>query len=304
MKTKIIIIFILFFFKEASAIENKILFKVNNKIITSIDIQDEMNYLNSINTSFKDLDKIKMIEISKNSLIRSRIKEIFLEKLFKKIELNESDFERILFSNYSNTGIVEISELQKYLQEFNIDIKNLKKKLAIDNFWNQIIYDKYFKAIKIDIEKIKKNISKKSVQKEYQLSEIVFNLNLDENFKVKLDNISQSIEEKGFENSALIFSESDTSGVGGKLGWINENSINQKILSEILVTKEGDYTKPMKIPSGFLILKINEIREVEKNINLEDELKKIIRIKTNEQLNQYSNLFYNKIKKDIIINEF
>ena len=127
MKTKIIIIFILFFFKEASAIENKILFKVNNKIITSIDIQDEMNYLNSINASFKDLDKIKMIEISKNSLIRSRIKEIFLEKLFKKIELNESDFERILFSNYSNTGIVEISELQKYLQEFNIDIENLKK---------------------------------------------------------------------------------------------------------------------------------------------------------------------------------
>ena len=127
MKTKIIIIFILFFFKEASAIENKILFKVNNKIITSIDIQDEMNYLNSINASFKDLDKIKMIEILKNSLIRSRIKEIFLEKLFKKIELNESDFERILFSNYSNTGIVEISELQKYLQEFNIDIENLKK---------------------------------------------------------------------------------------------------------------------------------------------------------------------------------
>ena len=97
MKTKIIIIFILFFFKEANAIENKILFKVNNKIITSIDIQDEMNYLNSINASFKDLDKIKMIEISKNSLIRSRIKEIFLEKLFKKIELNESNLKDLVF---------------------------------------------------------------------------------------------------------------------------------------------------------------------------------------------------------------
>ena len=109
--------------------------------------------------------------------------------------------------------------------------------------------------------------------------------------------------EKGFENTALIYSSSDTVNIGGKIGWISENSINQEILNEILNTEINDYTKPIKIPSGVLILKINEIRETERSIKHEEELQKIVKTKTNEQLNQYSNLFFNKIKKDIIINE-
>ena len=119
----------------------------------------------------------------------------------------------------------------------------------------------------------------------------------------KLKKFKNLLMEKGFENTALIYSSSDTVNIGGKIGWISENSINQEILNEILNTEINDYTKPIKIPSGFLILKINEIRETERNINLKEELEKIVKTKTNEQLNQYSNLFFNKIKKDIIINE-
>ena len=305
MKTKIVIIIlgILFFLNESNAIENKILFKVNNKIITSIDIQNEMNYLNSVNPTFKDLENEKKIEISKNSLIRNKIKEITIEKMVKQVELDHSDFERILILNYSNLGINNINELKDYLLQFDIDIPMLKKRITIESFWNQIIYDMYFKSIKINLDEIKKNILKKNTQREYLLSEIVFDLNIEENFDEKLKKITQSIEEKGFENSALIFSISETVDTGGRLGWISENSINKEILNEILNTEINDYTKPIRIPSGFLILKISETRETEKNINLDEEIKKIIKLKTNEQLNQYSNLFFNKIKKDFKINE-
>ncbi len=305
MKGKIIIVIIsiLFFFKLVNAIENKILFKINNKIITSIDIQNEINYLNSINPSFKDLESEKVFEISKNSLIRNRIKEITLEKMVKKLELEKSDFEKNLIVNYSNIGMTDTKELQDYLMKFNIKIQDLEKKITIDSYWNQLIYDLYNKNIKIDLDQIKKNILKNNMQKEFLLSEIVFSLDINENLEEKLKNIHQSIEDKGFENSALIYSTSDSLDVGGRLGWISQGSIGQEILDEILETKIGNYTKPIKIPSGFLILKINETREIEKNINLEQEIEKIIKIKTNEQLNQYSNLFFNKIKKDIIINE-
>ena len=161
----------------------------------------------------------------------------------------------------------------------------------------------YKQNIKIDLDQIKDDILKNNLQKEFLLSEIVFNIEIDENFEEKLESIRQSINEKGFENTALIYSISDSVNVGGKLGWISENSINQEILNEILKTQINDYTKPIKIPSGFIILKILQTREAEKNINLDEEINKIIRLKTNEQLNQYSNLLFNKVKKDIFINE-
>ena len=305
MKTKIIIIIlsIIFFLKQVHANENKILFKVNNKIITTIDIKNEINYLNSINPTFKNLERDRMYETSKNSLIRNKVKEITLEKMIKEIELDKTDFERILISVYSNVGITNITELQEYLLQFDISIQTLKKRMAIDSLWNQLIYEMYGKNIKIDLDQIKENILSNNIQKEFLLSEIVFNLDMQEKFEEKFEDIKKSIEEKGFENSALIYSTSDSVNVGGKLGWISENSINQKILNEILLTEVNNYTKPIKIPSGFIILKISEIRETEKNINLEEELQKIIRIKTNEQLNQYSNLFFNKIRKDVIVNE-
>ena len=302
-KISIIILSFLFFFTQGYAIENKILFKINNKIVTTIDVQNEIDYLNSVNPTFKSLENNKIIEISKNSLIRSKIKEITLEKMVQKIELDKNEFERALISNYSNIGINNIAELEEYLLQFNIQIQKLKKRVSIDSYWNQIIYDIYKDKIKIDLNQIKKNILKDNIQKEFLLSEIVFNIEIEENFEEKLKNIKKSIDEKGFENTALIYSVSGSVNMGGKLGWITENSINQEILIEILKTGINNYTKPIKIPSGFIILKIDEIRETEKNVNFDEELQKIIRAKTNEQLNQYSNLFFNKVKKDIVINE-
>jgi len=303
IKLFILILCISFFSKQINAIENKILFKVNNKIITSIDIQNEIKYLNAINPSFIDLEKEKQLEISKNSLIRIKTKEITLKKIVKKIELDDLDFKRILISNFSTVGINKIDELSNYLNQYDLKIEMLRERIEIESFWNQFIYSKYKDNIKIDVESIKKNIMNNIKQKEYLLSEIVFNLESKENLNEKYEEIKQTINTKGFENSALIYSMSDSVNVGGKLGWISESSINQAILNELSKIEINNFTKPIKIPSGFLILKINEMKETNKNLNLEEELEKIIRVKTNEQLNQYSNLFFNKAKKDIKIDE-
>jgi len=101
----------------------------------------------------------------------------------------------------------------------------------------------------------------------------------------------------------LIYSISETSTSGGDIGWVSENSINKKILKKIIEININNFTEPLVVPGGYLILKVNEKRVAKKDIKIEDELEKIIGIKTNEQLNQFSNIYLNKIKKDIIINE-
>ena len=168
----------------------------------------------------------------------------------------------------------------------------------------QIIYDKYSKYIKIDINEIKKSISKDINQKEFYLYEILFNLQENEKLNEKFKIIKQSIKEKNFKDSALIYSISDTSSIGGDLGWIGENSISKVVLNNISNLEINEFSEPITVPGGFLILQVADIRIAKKDINIENELQKIIKIKTNQQLNQYSNIFFNKIKKDVIINEF
>ena len=305
MKKKIIIFFILPFLLKsiANAYENKILFKVNNQIITSLDILDEINYLNSINKNLKNLEKEKIYQIAKNSLIKEKMKEIFLLKIYENIDLNEKDFKNLIISNYSFLQISNLDELNMYLKEFGLTDLNLKKKMSIQTLWNQYIYTKYSKSVNIDIEGIKKNILKGEKQREFLMSEILFNLDNNEVLEKKNSLIKESIIKNGFENTALIYSISESSENGGKIGWIKENSINFKISEYISKLKVNEHTEPIVVPGGFLILKLNEVKETEKKIDLDQELETIIKMKTNEQLNQFSNIFLSKIKKEIIINE-
>ena len=306
MNRKISAIFILFLiFTNASlGFENKILFKVNNEIITSVDILNEINYLNSLNENLKNLKKEKIFQIAKNSLIREKIKEITLLKIFEEIKLNEEDYNRSVLNNYSYSNINNIDELNLYLKKFNLNTKKIKKKVSINALWNQIIYDKFSKNVKIDVKKLKEEILKDNKQKEFLLSELVFNLEINESLEKKFDLISKSILDDGFENSALTYSISDSATNGGNLGWVKESSINKKIKKEVYKLKINDHTTPITIPGGFLILKLNETKVTEKEIDLDKELQTIIRIKTNDQLNQFSNIFLNKIKKDIVISEY
>lgn len=305
MKIKILTIFIVFFIfiNNALGYENKILLRVNNEIITSVDILNEINYLSSLNKSFKTLQKEKIFQIAKNSIVREKIKKITLLKIFEEIKLDDKDLNRSLISNYSNLGINDKDQLNQYLKEFNLDIKKIEKKIIINALWNQIIYSRFSSNVKIDINKLKEEILKDNKQTEFLLSEIVFDLDLNESLDKKFVLIEKSILQDGFENTALIYSISDTSTNGGNLGWIKESSINKKIKNEISKLEINEHTSPITIPGGFLILKLSETKKTDREIDLDKELEAIIRTKTNDQLNQFSNIFLNKIKKDIIISE-
>ncbi len=156
--------------------------------------------------------------------------------------------------------------------------------------------------MKIDESLIKKEIRKNEFQKEYLLSELVFNTEKKKDYNEKLNLIKKDIKIKGFDNAAISHSVSETSSNGGNLGWIKETSLSPKVKNILNNTKLNQITEPLQIPGGFLILKIVEIRKIKNDIDIQKAVKQSIRQRTNKQLGQYSNIYLNKIKKDIKIN--
>ena len=303
-KTTTVGVFIsIIFFSFSLAIENKILFKVNNEIITSVDILTELKYLGIINKDLKKITNNQAFEIAKKSLIREKIKEIELKKLLKEIEVEEKLLNNLLINYFKSINIKTISEFKKFFISQNIDPNLIKKKISIEILWNQFIYSKFKQNVKIDRDSIQNELSNNVKKKEFLLSEILFNINENEKLNDKIVLLKKEINEKGFSQTALSYSISDTSSKGGKLGWVSETIMSQKIKNEVKKIKVGDHTDPIVIPGGFLIIKIEDIREKDNSSDLNNEIEKIIKDKTNEQLNQFSNIYFNKIKKDMVINE-
>ena len=302
---KIILLFFysLIIFSSATAIENKILFKVNNEIITSIDILTEIKYLEKINSDLNKIPKKQVFEIAKKSLIREKIKEIELKKFFKEIKVEEEFLNNLLINRFKSINIKSLYDFEKHFLLLDISPGLIKKKISIEIMWNQFIYNKFNQNVKINKEDIKNELLTKDKQKEYLLSEILFTINDNEKLDKKTNLLKKEIDDKGFAQTALKYSISDTSNMGGKLGWVKETIMSSKIKKIIKEIKINNYTNPIVIPGGFLILKIEDIREVDSDFDLDSETNKIIKEKTNEQLNQLSNIYFNKIKKNIIINE-
>ena len=300
----IIFLSIIFFTNKAYALENKILFKINNEIITSLDILNEIKYLKIINKELQNIESDKLYEISKNSLIREKIKKIELLKNFKKLEVNEKLVNNVLIGGFKKFNISSINKLFEFLKKQKIDPETIKNKIEIEILWNQLIFYKYSNSLKIDREMIKNDLSDIKKQKEFLLSEIIFNLQIDEKLNKKFDNIKKTISDKSFSQAAIIHSISDTAKAGGELGWIRLSSMNPRIKDQITKITLGNFTDPIVIPGGFLILRVNQIRDTNKEIDLEKEIEQIVNEMKNNQLNQYSNIYYNKIKKDILINEY
>ncbi len=182
------------------------------------------------------------------------------------------------------------------------------QKLEIETLWNQLIYNRYQDKVFIDIdnltEKLKKEIDGLKPSISYSLSEILFNVSSKQEIAEKNEKIIKSIEDIGFKNTANIFSISSSAKFGGEIGWVRKSQLSNDIYKKISNLKIGDFTKePMIVPGGFLILKINDIKEETIQVDFDDELKKLITFERNRQLNQFSQIFYQKIKKNALINE-
>ena len=300
---KIFLFLIILFFQINHIIssEIKIVVKVNSEILTNLDIENESKYLLILNTNLKNLNKNELYELSKNSLIRQILKREEIEKYFK-LEENSELGDKLLKENYTILGFDNKEKFTDFLKKEGFSIENLKEKLLIERLWNSLIYEKFKNKIKIDETEIKNKITKfiNNQEKiyEYNLSEILFDLNTDYyqliDFKDKY----------GFEAAASKYSISDTSTSGGKIGWIKSNNLAEILRKQISKLSEGEISKPIEIPSGNLLIKLNKKRELENEINFDLEIKKQINVEQNRQLNSFSLNFYKKIKQNSIINEY
>ena len=301
MKNYLLIFFLCLACNESQSIETKIIHSIQNEIITNIDIKNEFKYLTALNNSLKDLDKEKILSISNESIIREKIKKIEISKTFKEIKLEEKYTSTLIKNIYSRLNLKSINEFKKYLKDYDLTISDIKKKITIDALWNELIIQKFSPKININREKIKETIleNSKILSKEYRLSEIIFEVANKEEIEKKYNEVVKSINEIGFENSAASYSFSESGKIGGDIGWINENSLNEEIKKNINDLKIGEVTKPIILSNGVLILKLIDTKNSETTIDIENELNKAINYERNRQLNQYSKIYYNKIKKNL-----
>ena len=308
MLKKVYFILLILFFSVSSAISNTDVYiyaTVNNKIITNFDINKEINYLKILNPNLSKLKNEKILELAKNSLINEYIKKNELEKIFD-LSKENSFVEEYLKNLYKKLNFTSEEDFKNTLKKSaNYSLKEVKKKLRIEISWNELIYKKYGNQVKID-----KNILLKKVENfenrtinEYLLSEIVFRKNKDGNIDNLIDNIKLSIQEIGFENTANVYSISESSKMGGNIGWIKENNLSDLVYENIKKIDKGQYTNVIQIGNNYLILKIKEVRTEKVLVNKDEELNKMIKFETNKQLNQFSKIYFDKTKINYDINE-
>ena len=279
--------------------------KIEDEIITNIDINNEKNYLIALNNNLKNLNKDQIYQVSKNSLVREIIKKIELVKVF---DLEKSDVltEGLVENLYKNLKFNNKNEFNNYLKNYNLNSEKVGKKILIEALWNQLIFNKFNKNVKIDENKLKiklKNELNKNKIEEFNLSEIVFQVDSNEKIEEKNLKIINFINNNGFENAANTFSVSDSAKFGGKIGWVNKTQISKIILENVSNLKIGQVTNPIQINNGYIILKLEDKRLVERNIDMDKELKKLIVFEKEKQLNQYSLMYFYRIKKNLFINE-
>ena len=302
----LIILFSIISNKSIYSSEVYVVSKVNNMIITNVDVENEYRYLIALNNDLKNIDKKKIMKLAKDSIIREKIKETELKNHFD-LNIENKYIDRILVNFYKALDLKNEKEFINYLLNYDLLFDEVKKKIVIEAAWNDLIYTKYIDKIQIDEQKIKKKINKlisdKKRQNVYLLSEILYNENNAENNENKYKLIKKSIAEIGFKNTANIHSISDTAKLGGQIGWINESQLSKIIKKKTAKLKIGEYTEPITIPGGMLIINLDNIKTQEENLDFDVEFNKQIIFEKNTQLNQFSKIYYNKISKNSNISE-
>ena len=287
--------------------EIKILYKLENEIITNQDLIDELNYLVSLNNNLISLEKNKLNQIAVRSIIKEKIKYLELKKYFK-IDENTKEIDDIVLKEINKRlRINSLENIEKHFSLYNLSLEQVKFKIRVELFWNKLIYDRYINKISINRKNLKKKVlndlENKAFIDEYFLKEILFNLEENENLEKKYLDIKNTIKNTGFENAANIYSVSDTSKFGGEIGWINKLQLSEKITNQLDKIEIGGLTNYIPVGNSYLIIKLDNKRKIKSEINLDEETEILIQKETDRQLNQYSINLFNKLKKNIFIYE-
>tara|TARA_Y200000002_G_scaffold379942_1_gene390318 strand:- start:385 stop:1341 length:957 start_codon:yes stop_codon:yes gene_type:complete len=295
----LLILFLLFNYSFAS--EVKIIKKINNEIVTNIDIEIEYNYLIALNNDLKNISRNEGLRIAEESLTREKIKLIELKKNLSIENFIENDLSNSILKNfYQKLKLDNENDFEVYLQTFNLSLDHIKKKIKFELLWNQLIGAKFINQIDIDEEVLKERIRQDKLNfidiNEYDLSEIVFQAKDQNDLSSKVNKIRLDIDMNGFSAAANRFSDSNSSKFGGKIGKIKENQLSKKIQQELNKISIGQITNPINIGNGFIILyvhdkKISKFEEDEEMI-----LKKMIEFERAKQFSQFSRIYFDKIK--------
>ncbi len=291
---------------NTNAIENKILIKIDSEIITSIQVYKYSRYLSALDENIKNLSKEERFELTKDLIVKEKIKKIKLKNEGIILDLDEKILDNYIKSIFSMRGISNFAQYKKFLENLEMDVDVMKEKLIINLLWNNLIFKKFSSNIKINKDNLKKRIKDQSNTNSvsYLLSEIFFEASNMSEVNKKSKEINTYIKKENFKKAALIYSKSDSARDGGNIGWISANALNKNILGAISKLRVNDITDPISVPGGFLILKLDDKKLIKNDLDLDKEVAKLIKIKTNQQLTQFSNIYFNKVKKEILINEF
>ena len=307
MNKFLIIIFFICFISEIEAKATiQIKYKVGDEIITNTDIQNEKKYLIFLRPELNNLSEEEIIKVSENSLIKELIKKKEINKVFKDLN-NEILIKEIKNKLLRYKKVKNEKELKSIILNANIKYEKIIDKMKYELFWNELVFQKYNNLIKIDKERLKVDLTSKiskNKKYEYNISELLFELNENETLENKYKEIISYIKLNDFRTAATRFSISNSSNNGGDIGWIKETLFSRDLNDIIKNMKKSQITKPIKYPSGYLILRINDKREIKRSINFEEELEQLVSFEKNKQLNQFSLLFYKKLKQNTVINEY
>ena len=283
----------------SAALKNKILIKIENEIISSYELKNKINTI--IVLSDKEINQVNINSLKKaaiNQLINTKMKKIELSKYNIQIDYNN-------INNYLNN--VSFGNVQAFKEKFienNLDYNLYIEEVKIQLSWQKLIYSLYQEKVKLDDKDINTDleriISKNISTKDFNLSEIDIILDQNEDFKKKIIEINKNIRDQGFEKTAKQFSSSYSASSGGSLGWLNENSLSNKIFNIISKLKKGQVSEPIISTNSIMFLKLNDVR-IKKagELNTEEIKNDIIKQKKNELFSLYSNSHLSKIKNNL-----
>ena len=295
-------LFFLFFFNNILKAESNfyIVTKVDNEIITNVDIVHEANYMIALNNDLKKIDEKSLVNLARESLVREKIKKIEILKNESSLTVKDEILEGIIQNYYKKLKLESLSEFKNYLARYNLKLQDIKEKLIIEILWNKRVYYNYKNLLNINVEKLKKQVDDNKDNNneiiKYLLSEILFSVENKDDFEKKNIEIREKIEKNGFKTAANIYSISSTANFGGRIGLVAENRLSKKIINEIKSIKKGQITKTIDVANGFLILKLEDIVIEKFDKDLKTELDNLIRFETDKQLNQFSIIYFNKLK--------
>ena len=305
LKVHFLIFFLIFFKSSVSFSQIQIKYKIGEEIITNVDILNERKYLIFLRPGLKELPEDEITKISTNSLIKEIIKKKELKKIFKDIEKKE--YREIKKNLFNFKKVKNENEFIELIKKNSISYEKILEKIKYEALWNELIFRKFNSLVKIDEKKLReKLILKFSRDKkfEYNLSEILFEVEKNETFKNKYNQIIEFINLNDFKAAASKFSVSSSSNKGGDIGWVKETLLSDRLVKILKGVKKDELIKPIKYPNGYLILKINGMREIKQSLNIDNELKESVNFERNKQLNQFSLLYYKKLKQNTTINEY